>query len=273
MKKYLLGIVGVLALTATGPASAADMPLKAPLAAPAFNWNRCYVGGHVGWGWGRDKNDFGIAVASGPTENEGFPAEFGPFDHNTKGGVAGVQAGCNHLWAPNWLVGIEGEAFWSGIKGSATAPEDFTDPGAFSAFESRNLWDLDIALRLGVLFNANNDLLYVKAGGVLGRFRYTETHDDFPTVHGCPLIAGPGVGTCSVTLNQTVPGLLVGVGWEHVLFLPHWTFKAEWDYMNFGSHNVSYPSAAPAPLVPPMQQFAVRDTKSIIKVGVNFYFP
>src|SRR5207302_8689411 len=98
MKKYLLGIVGVLALTASGPAGAADMPVKAlPMAAPVFNWSRCYIGVHAGWGWGRDRNDFGQAIASGPTENEGFPAEFGPFDHNTSGGVVGAHAGCN--WA------------------------------------------------------------------------------------------------------------------------------------------------------------------------------
>jgi outer membrane immunogenic protein len=263
MKKYLFGIVGVLALTATGPAGAADMPLKAPpLAAPAFNWNRCYVGGHVGWGWGRDKNDFGLAVASGPTENEGFPAEFGPFDHNTSGGVIGGQVGCNAQWAPNWLVGIEGEFFGTGMKGGFTAPEDFADPGTFSRFESRNLWDADIAVRLGVLFNANQDLLYVKAGGALGRFRYTEWHDDFPSTHACP-----GGGTCSVEFSQTVPGFLVGVGWEHVLFIPHWTFKAEWDFIDFASHTVPYPSLGAT-----IQNFGVRDTKNIIKVGVNFYF-
>src|SRR5580700_235871 len=187
MKKYLLGIAGVLALTASGPAGAADLPVKAPplLAAPAFNWSRCYVGVHAGYGWGRDKNDFGTAIASGATENEGFPAEFGPFDHNTSGGVFGAQAGCNYQWAPGWLVGIEGEVFWSGIKGGFTAPEDGADPGTFSRFESRNLWDGDIALRLGHVLPGGMDLLYVKAGGVLGGFRYTETHDDFPTTHSC----------------------------------------------------------------------------------------
>jgi outer membrane immunogenic protein len=276
MKKYLLGIVGLLALTATGPAGAADMPLKAPALAPVFDWNRCYVGGHVGYGWGRNRNDFGQAVASGPTENfEAFPAEFGPFDHNTSGGVAGVQAGCNRTWG-NWLIGIEGEAFWTGMKGSFTAPEDSTppgDPGTFSRFESRNLWDIDLAVRLGMLFNANQDLLYVKGGGVLGRFRYTEWHDDFPTTHSCPGIAFVGNqfvnGTCSVDLNQTVPGWLVGFGWEHVISIPaSLTFKAEVDFIGYPSHNVAYPSA-PAT----MQQFAVTDSKVIFKVGVNKYFP
>jgi outer membrane immunogenic protein len=265
MKKYLLGIVGALALTATGPAGAADMALKAPAAVPSFNWNRCYVGGHVGWGWGKDTNDFGDAIFNGNiTEKfEGFPAEFGPFDHNTRGGVAGVQAGCNAQWAPNWLVGIEGEFFGTGIKGSAVAPEDFNDPGTFSAFESRNLWDVDIAARIGVLFNANQDLLYVKGGGVLGRFRYTETHDDFPTIHGCP----NAPFTCSVDVTQTVPGFLVGIGWEHVLFIPHWTFKAEYDFIGFPSHSVAYPSAGAG-----MPTFGVKDSKNIIKAGVNFYF-
>jgi len=265
MKKYLMGIVGVLALTATGPAGAADMPLKAPaLAAPTFNWNRCYFGGHVGWGWGKDTNDFGKAIASGPTESfEAFPAEFGPFDHNTRGGVAGIQAGCNHQWAGNWLVGIEGEFFGTGIKGSATAPEDGADPGTFSAFESRNLWDFDLAVRVGMLFNANQDLLYVKGGGVLSRFRYTESHDDFPSTHACP-----NFGTCSVTLDQTVGGFLVGVGWEHVIMIPNLTFKAEWDFIGYPTHSVAYPSAGAT-----IQNFGVKDSKSIIKVGVNFYFP
>jgi hypothetical protein len=61
----------------------------------------------------------------------------------------------------------------------------------------------------------------------------------------------------------------VGVGWEHVLSIPgSWTFKAEFDFIGYPSHNVAYPSAAAT-----IQQFAVTDTKAIFKVGVNHYFP
>src|SRR5437763_16586463 len=84
MKKLLLAGVAFFALTAGGPASAADVPVRPVYKAPPvtaavapFNWSRCYVGAHGGYGWGRNTNDFGTAIASGPTESfEAFPAEF-----------------------------------------------------------------------------------------------------------------------------------------------------------------------------------------------------
>ena len=189
------------------------------VAAASFNWSRCYVGAHAGYGWGRNTNDFGRAVASGPTEEGAFfPAEFGPFDHNTRGPVFGGQAGCNWQFASNWLVGVEGELKWSGIKGSFTAAEDAGDPGLFSRFEFRNLWDGDLAMRLGWVAPTGT-LFYAKAGVALGRFDYTQTHDDFPTTHSCPgaaFVNGAFVnGQCSVTVSRTNVGWLVGLGFEH----------------------------------------------------------
>lgn len=272
MKKLLLGSIVSVALTAGGPAGAADAPVrpvyKAPPAVAAvapFNWSRCYVGLHGGYGWGKNTNGFGIAVASGPTEELGNPTEFGPFDHNTRGPVFGGQAGCNYQFTPNWLVGIEGELWWSGIRGSFTAPEDEGSPANFSRFESRNLWDADIAMRLGWVSGRN--LFYVKAGVAWGQFGYTEWHDDFPTVHAAS--CGGGAAACSVSFNTTRTGWLVGAGWEYAP--PFWTFvtvKLEYNFINYGTFNLSYPS-----FTAPIQSFPVSDTKHVIKVGVNFYFP
>jgi outer membrane immunogenic protein len=266
MKKLLLTTTALVAFAAVGSAGAADLPVKAPpiVAAPAFSWTGCYVGAHAGYGWGRNKNDFGAAVASGGTE-EGtfFPAEFGPFNHNTSGGVAGGQLGCNKQFANNWVVGIEGELWWSGMKGRFTAPEDSTDPRQFSRFESRNLWDGDVALRLGYAWDRS--LLYGKAGVAVGSFRYTEWHDDFPTAHGCP----GGTGVCSVSFTDTRAGLLLGVGWEYA-WTNNWTFKVEYDYINYGSTNIPYPSTGAFGAT--IQSFPVRDTKQIVKVGVNYKF-
>jgi outer membrane immunogenic protein len=251
-----------LAAFLTGPAMAADLPVKAPrIVTESFSWSRCYVGAHVGYGWGRNTNDFGRAIASGGSEGfENFPAEFGPFNHNTSGGVIGGQLGCNYQFANSWLVGIEGEVWWSGIKGSYTAPEDGADPGAFSRFESRNRWDADVALRFGHVWGRN--LFYGKVGVAFGNFRYTETHDDFPTDNACPV----GLQQCSVSFTKTLPGLLLGAGWEYA-FLNNWSVKVEYNYINYASHNLPYPSAAAA-----IQSFAVHDTKQIVKIGVNYLF-
>jgi outer membrane immunogenic protein len=280
MRALAFGSIALVALTAGGPARAADMAVKAPpvAAVAPFNWSRCYVGAHVGYGWGRNTNSFGNAVASGNSEAfEAFPAEFGPFNHDTKGWLAGVQAGCNYQFASNWLVGVEGEIKKSWIKGGFTAPEDGCDPGCFSRFASRNRWDGDLALRLGWV--SGGTLLYAKAGAAVGDFRYTETHDDFPTTHACPGVGTQVInGQCSVGVSDTRVGWLVGLGWEQVIPFPllppplypsplsHWTFKVEWDFINYGTSNISYPSAAAA-----IQSFPVKDTKQIIKVGVNFY--
>ena len=119
MKKLLLSGVAIAALAAISSANAADLgqrpvykapPVVAPV--PVFTWTGCYIGAHGGFGWGRDHNDFGVAVASGGTEGGEpgfFPQEFGPFNHNTSGGVAGGQVGCNYQFAANWVVGVEGE--------------------------------------------------------------------------------------------------------------------------------------------------------------------
>jgi len=271
MMRILLGGVGISALLIAAPlgtANAADMPLKAPpIVAPAFSWTGCYIGAHAGYGWGRNTNEFGNAVASGVTENEGFPAEFGPFNHNTSGGVAGGQLGCNYQTASNWVIGVEGELFWSGIRGSFTAPEDGADPGQFSRFESSNRWDGDLALRAGFVSGMN--LFYGKAGVAVGSFKYTEWHDDFPTVHSCFLINPASPLTCSATVTNTRAGLLLGAGWEHA-FTTQWSFKVEYDYFNYGSHNIPYPSGGPFGAL--IQSFPVKDTKQIVQVGVNFKF-
>lgn len=261
MRKSLAASAALAAFIMTGPAMAADLPVKAPrmVVDESFNWSRCYLGAHVGYGWGRNRNAFGDAIASGPTENEGFPAEFGPFNHNTSGAVAGGQIGCNYQFAPHWLVGVEGEVWWSGIKGGFTAPEDFADPGTFSRFESRNRWDADIAIRLGYTWNRH--LLYAKAGVAFGNFNYTEWHDDFPSTHACP-----NGGTCSVSFSKTLPGLLLGAGWEYAI-ASNWSVKAEYNYINYASHNIPYPSAGAG-----LPNFGVHDTKHIVKIGVNYLF-
>ena len=50
MRKFLLGSVALVALSAAGPAAyAADMPARVRAApVPVFTWTGCYFGGYVG---------------------------------------------------------------------------------------------------------------------------------------------------------------------------------------------------------------------------------
>src|SRR5258708_6698132 len=55
LKAKLLAGAAIAALIAAGPALAADLPLKAPPpVVAAWNWSGFYIGGHGGYGWGRN---------------------------------------------------------------------------------------------------------------------------------------------------------------------------------------------------------------------------
>ena len=60
MNKLVVALLSSAALLVTAAvASAADLPArnvyKAPIAAPAFSWTGIYIGGNVGYGWGRTR--------------------------------------------------------------------------------------------------------------------------------------------------------------------------------------------------------------------------
>ena len=59
MKNFLLGTVAIVSIGAAMPASAADLPVKAPMmSAPAvgYNWTGLYIGAHLGGAF--DGSDF-----------------------------------------------------------------------------------------------------------------------------------------------------------------------------------------------------------------------
>src|SRR6266540_2851837 len=98
MKKFLLATVALAALGATAPALGADLGArpyynKAPAyAAPLYNWTGFYIGGHLGGAFS-GSNNFNKLVLS---------------DYSARL-LGGVQAGADYQFAPNWVVGAEGQ--------------------------------------------------------------------------------------------------------------------------------------------------------------------
>jgi outer membrane immunogenic protein len=89
MKKFLLGTVGLVALSMSAPASAADLAARPytkapPMVAAVYDWTGFYIGANGGWGSSRKCFDF-------VTPGGAFVAAEGC--HDATGGVAGGQIG------------------------------------------------------------------------------------------------------------------------------------------------------------------------------------
>ena len=112
MKKLALAI-SVLAVSAAS-ALAADLPVytKAPvIVAPIYDWTGFYVGGNVGYSWGRS-ND-----TSTLTNGAGIVLFTSIGSTNMDGIVGGGQVGYN--WQrQNWLWGLEADIQGTDEKGN-----------------------------------------------------------------------------------------------------------------------------------------------------------
>lgn len=218
-----------------------------------------YAGVQGGYGFGRDRNAFGTVIDNGTPD---FPSESGPYHRNTDGVILGGQLGFNWEVLPSWVLGLEGEGWWSDVKGARTILEDAADPGSFTRFRFQNRGDGAISGRLG--FILDDSLIYGKVGVDWGAFRYVEQHDDFPTTNfaGC-------VPVCTAVFDKTRAGMLFGIGWEFQ-FASDWTSKFEYDYINYGPQRVPYPSTSNSPA---LQSFVVHDVTNIVKVGFNYMVP
>jgi outer membrane immunogenic protein len=94
MKKLLLGSVALAAMLA-GPAMAADMPMKAPPAAPVllYDWSGLYVGASIGGMW----YDMNHTFPNTPAGN---------FSTSGSDAIFDMHAGFQGQWG-NWVLGVE----------------------------------------------------------------------------------------------------------------------------------------------------------------------
>src|SRR5207253_1119057 len=117
MRHLAIGILA--AATLSGAALAADMAVKARPAAVdiGYNWSGFYLGGNVGYSWGRSRDDSSLTNGAGAI----LFASSGR--SNLDGVVGGGQLGYN--WQmQNWLWGLEADIQGSGERGS----RNFTCP-------------------------------------------------------------------------------------------------------------------------------------------------
>jgi outer membrane immunogenic protein len=286
----LLAAVAVVGFASI--ATAADMPAKAPmyttapLAAPAYSWTGFYLGANVGGGWGSRNvsytpNDPLMAFLF----SQSGAATFGPppASFDTSGVLGGLQAGYNQQFGTNYLIGIETDFNWSGMKGSGST----TGAGNFGAIPFTNMvdekikWFGTVRARLGYL-PTNNLLFFISGGLAYGRVERTATYT-FGWQGGGAIIGGP-TGGYSFTCFALSPclagsssnadiGWTMGGGVEYALS-KNLTVKAEYLYVSLAGNTVTETALTPQSGTLPASFNAnySHTNFNVARVGLNYRF-
>lgn len=252
MKRLLLANLAALAATVAGPALAADMAVKAP--APfveRFTRSSCYLGGHIGGAFAqKDITDpvqlvqdsfLGVGTTTGVTTVNPAPT----------GAVIGGQIGCDYEFPSSFVIGIEGTASGSTMRGSKTTVLPLGFPGDAALVQANTDFLASVTGRVGYAFD--NVLLYARGGAALAgdKFEVSGAFTGLPyDFRGLDNRFGWIVGG--------------GVDWA---FTQHWSANVEYDYYQFGHSNVLMTDG--------INGFSglvdVKQNVQVVKVGFNFH--
>jgi outer membrane immunogenic protein len=246
------------------PALAADLPIapyRPALLRPLYSWTGCYVGVNIGGG----------AAPQTFTDTAGTFAPPGADlgNHTSRGVVGGGQLGCDYQTGP-FVLGLQGLYDLSGMKASNVQPNLL-------------LWNRSFVQSAGTLtaragYTVTPTLLgYVKGGGAWVHDLY-----DVSTPPGTIVLFTPGTippgppgavpaapGTIVALGRNTVGGWTVGGGLEWAFGGGDWSAFIEYDYMHFGTSQVTYASTFVAGRTFPL---AVSQSVNLGLLGINYRF-
>jgi opacity protein-like surface antigen len=249
---------------------ASVMPTKALKAPHGYvgptSWTGFYVGGFAG-------------AAAGRTDIQFVGAPF-PVAGNKPwvfGGIGGLEAGYNHQFSNNWVLGIEGDVGGANVNGGRPAgTADGLDAGAsvgfspaFFTVQDKTNWMATVTGRVGYAWGRT--LFYAKGGVAIEDSSTTVNCVYGPT--GQTSIGGGQFRSCLnqaglvtsgfSTPNYTRVGWTLGYGTEFDLG-KNWSAKAEYDYLSFGRHTA---------LASDGTSFLTdRSDISQVKIGLNYRF-
>jgi len=201
-----------------------------PVTAPAArNWTGFYLGAHGG---------FAQAHTTGNQLT---------IDEN--GGFGGVQMGLNYQILDHWVIGVEQDASFGNINGSASLPP------AGNTGTIGFKFDTLATFRERVGFTWDRVMMYETAGLALAQAK--------------PSISVTAPFTEFVQDNRLMTGLAVGGGVE-VAATPNLLLRAEYLYLDFPNKNFF---AFPALAGTPMDQSGSADVHMhIVRVGADWLF-
>jgi outer membrane immunogenic protein len=250
------GLIVAAAIFAAGATTvqAADLAARpytkapTPAVVPITNWTGLYIGGHVGYGWGR-------TTWTDPAINNFFGApglEYG--NYRPDGILGGGQIGINYQ-IDRLVLGIEGEYSAADIKGSESRVVAFTGP--FPWVTANRLESIAaVTGKIGYAFDSW--LPYFKGGAAWAR-------DKQSLASGIPAPPNPLFGE----ITNTRSGWTIGAGLEYALSA-NWSVKAEYDYYDFGRKTLTM--SVNSPSTTGLSDHITEETLHVVKVGVNYRF-
>jgi outer membrane immunogenic protein len=264
MKLVIAVLAGLFGVTS---ALAADLPArtytKAPImVAPVYDWTGFYVGGNVGYSWGRSSDNSFFTNDAGTT----LFASSG--SSNLDGVVGGGQFGYN--WqVQSWVWGFEADIQGTGERGSrdVTCPIGACTPPIVGAavvpgpavpvtLSQKIDWFGTVRARGGILVTPKV-LLYATGGLAYGDVNTSETI---------------GVAGFGFSNTDTRVGYTVGAGIEGMIG-GNWTAKLEYLYVDLGRTSGSFATTIPALGGGTLTSFySSRITDNVLRVGLNYKF-
>jgi outer membrane immunogenic protein len=241
MRRVSTTIFAISALAGVTPVGAADLgPMyKAPLIAPAFNWNGFYVGANLGGAW-----------ASDTVTQSNLVRPFSSTKVTSSGVAGGGQLGFNWVAMPNWLLGIEADVSGADLSGTATYNN-------FPQFNEKIDAFGTVRGRFGYV--ANNWLFYGTGGFAWSDDTFTRTQ-----VSAAP--GTPPLGDIR-TNSPTRTGWAAGGGIEYG-FARNWTARVE--YLHLGLSDQTFSFTAPNNIFRSIDEG--RLTVDTVRVGVTYLF-
>jgi outer membrane immunogenic protein len=255
--------VAVAAISAASAADLAARPYtKAPVLEPIYNWTGFYIGGNVGYSWGRSSDTSTLTNGAGAVL-------FTSADRaNMDGVIGGGQIGYN--WqVQNWVWGLEADIQGSGQKGSraylcptgvCTPPFGviavFPGPAVPVSLDQKLEWFGTVRGRVGVL--ATPQVLFYATGGLA----YGEVKNS----------ATIGLVPVTFSNSDTRVGYTVGAGVEGVIG-GNWTAKLEYLWVDLGRTSGSFATTLGALGGGVLaSNYSSRITDNIVRFGVNYKF-
>jgi len=204
LKSLLLA--STVALLATTGAKAADAIVyeePAPvISAPVFSWNGAYLGGQIGYGWG--KSQFSDIDGSANLKPDGF--------------LGGLYAGYNFDLGNSVVLGVDGDVTYNNLKKRFSETDEFGDT---DSFETKLRWSGAVRARAG--YAVDRFLPYIAGGVAFGQIKNTGKSSD-------------GIVEESFSSSKTHTGWTAGAGVDYAA-TDNVIVRLEYRYTDYGHKN------------------------------------